>query len=165
MAKANRVHSTPRRISPPNPTPDVVTDLARRLLSNWDADSLTKGDEPDRRAQLNEAQAALVSLISFTEAQSPTGALVQLAMALDAADDIEGRHRETGDENNLDALRIKRLVMSAMRAIRSTLPELDPDIGALLAIYGASGRRSWHLDAEKWAAEGRAEREREEAAL
>ncbi|MCP3475647.1 hypothetical protein NLM33_35835 [Bradyrhizobium sp. CCGUVB1N3] len=157
MPKATRVlprHDLPRLEMPKTATLDPVVELSRQLLDAWYTNKAQRDDEAI--TQMNQWHGALEELISFTTAQTPAGALVQLAPALNVVEhDIENRSQgpEEG-EVDADALKIKRLVRSAMQAIRNAFPDgMDRDVIALLNIYVAGPE--WSDRAQAWAAVGR----------
>src|SRR6185295_7974355 len=95
-------------------------------------------------------------VISFSEASSLDGALVQLELALDSLDDIDSLVPDEVEGFTSKRLQVERLVRSAMRTMRKA-HATDPTIRPLVEYY--SGRGSLWIDrVEAWATEGRAQR-------
>jgi hypothetical protein len=100
MAKATKKSSTNAITAHPA---CPVVDLSRHLMDLWDAaDASEREFNKDKaldligesvKEQIDDWQSALVSIISFTEAKSPAGALVQMALALDVGFAVECRRR------------------------------------------------------------------------
>jgi hypothetical protein len=113
------------------------------------------------KEQIVEWQSALVRIISFTEAKSPAGAMVQMALALDEMDSMielldEENQKLVGHHRN----QIDRLIKSAMRGVRAPLGAEFESVEAIVNVY-ASGLYYWLDEMETWAKEGRAYRKSE----
>ena len=179
MAKANRVNTTPRRTASKiesqkltesaSPACPVVA-LSQQLMELWDVDNASQqeylkdevrgsfGDFVGR--QIAEWQSALAHIISFTQAESPAGAMVQIALARDELDSMIGQL----DEENQKVVsayqnQIDRLLRSAMRGVRAPLGEEEfKSVEAILNVY-SSDSHCWFDEMEKWSKEGREYRE------
>ncbi len=146
-------------------TGDPVVELARELLRLWDADDSAQREfslhdkasasvKVDTQVEFGEWRDAIETIISFSQAASLEGALIQLALALDTIRDI---FRE--NEGELD-----RRLRSAIRGTRQSLhTELDPTVRSLLKIYGASDETYplWIDRVDGWAEKGRTQRHQE----
>src|SRR6478735_38362 len=110
---------------------DQVVELSRHLLILWDADDgaeleycnsddsdLTKDKAWDAKRQFSEWRDAVEDIVSFSEASSLDGALVQLALAVDSLNDINDLVVDEPKGFASKRLQIVRLVRSAMRAVR-----------------------------------------------
>ena len=147
--------------------PDPVVELSRHLLVLVDADDGAELEyrnksleDPSRNAArlFGEWRTAVERMISFSEASSLDGALVQLALALDSLDDINSLVPDEVEGFVSKRLQTERLVRSAMRAVRKGRTT-KPSVQTLVEFY--SGRGSLWIDrAEAWATEGRMQRER-----
>jgi hypothetical protein len=163
MAKANKKSSTT------TPAIDPVVDLSKKLLALWDADdgsqreyseadSVVEDIKDETLEQFGEWRAAVEKIISYTQAQSIEGALVQLAIALDTLDDISTQGQ------NSEKMQINRLILSAMRGAHTALRHgIDPDLFSILKIYGAERGNNpiWIDHVNDWAAKGRVQRQSE----
>jgi hypothetical protein len=139
------------------------------LLALWDADdgsqreyseadSVVEDIKDETLEQFGEWRAAVEKIISYTQAQSIEGALVQLAIALDTLDDISTQGQ------NSEKMQINRLILSAMRGARTALRHgIDPDLFSILKIYGAERGNNpiWIDHVNDWAAKGRVQRQSE----
>jgi hypothetical protein len=111
------------------------------------------------KRQITDWQSALVHMISFTQAKSPAGATVQIALARDELDSMIGQL----DEENQKVVssyqdQIDRHLRSAMCGIRAPLGEEFKSVEAILDVY-SSDSHCWLDEMEKWAKEGREYRE------
>ncbi|UPT92151.1 hypothetical protein HAP41_0000048690 (plasmid) [Bradyrhizobium barranii subsp. apii] len=175
MPKAIRTNSTPQRRSSQNTqgystaavASDPVVELSRHLLVLVDADDGAEleyrdksMEDPSRNAarQFGEWRTAVERMISFSEASSLDGALVQLALALDMLDDIDSLVPDEVAGFISKRLEIERLVRSAMRAVRKGRTT-EPTVQSLVEYYSGSGSL-WIDRVEAWATEGRMQRER-----
>jgi hypothetical protein len=139
---------------------DPIVDLAGQLLLLWNADD---GAERENDAleyvkrncsnQFAEWRGSLETVASFTRAESLQGALVQMALALDAIEDVFAGQ---GTQKALRAneLRLQRLMLSAIRAVHASMGSaIDPSVQELVRIYsGEPGL--WIDNANRWAARG-----------
>lgn len=150
---------------------DPVVDLATQLLVLWDADDASQHEyygsdtvseniKDDTMHQFGEWRDAVETIISFTQAKNLQGALVQLALACDAAHDVEGA-TEAGDKKTINRLviQLERLIHSAIQAVRTAIPEINPDVVSVVKIYsGDYDHRSpaWIDHVGDWAEKGSA---------
>lgn len=165
--------NSPRRLSPAPRTPsgDPVVDLTTRLLTLWDADGgaqteyyenrgVPEGVQDDTMHSFSEWRDAIETIISFTQANNLQGALVQLALACDAARDVDDA--TSGDlKTNRKVIKLMRLMHSAMKALRTAIPEIHPDVVSVLKIYGGDfddRSPAWIDQVPEWAEKGSAER-------
>ena len=180
MTRADRVHSTPRHRSSrstenlPTATAaaDPVVALSKQLLTIWDALDASevefRGREKDTDLKakseyaarlLGEWQVSVEMQIGFTQATSAAGALVQLARALDELDTLVG---QLDNEKQAEIERYEdhtaRLIRSAMIFIKQATPgtDLEP-VRSILQIY--PGPDTWHEDVQRWAQQGRHDRQ------
>src|ERR1019366_1234186 len=167
MAKATKKSSTNAITAHPA---CPVVDLSRHLMDLWDAaDASEREFNKDKaldligesvKEQIDDWQSALVSIISFTEAKSPAGALVQMALALDELDSmlelLGEEDRKLTDEHRYQ---IERLIKSEMRAVRGPLGSEFESVEAIVNVY--SSGLYWLDDMQTWAEEGRVYRKSE----
>jgi hypothetical protein len=145
---------------------DPVVELSRQLADLWNADGASEveyhsgnkalGD--DIQQQVGEWQQAVAQTISFTQATSLAGALVQLAIALDELDSLLSTNiddtgaRQVRQLSGVDEHRVDRLIRSAIRAVAKS-----PEVAAvlpILEIYGGGDDR-WIDNVQRWAKEGK----------
>jgi hypothetical protein len=124
---------TPKSDATTTAATDPVVELARQLVDLWNADGASEvehhasnkaSDEAFGRyiqQQLGEWQQAVAQLISFTQATSLAGALVQMSIALDELDsllstNVDGGDRQVRQLSGVDEHRVDRLIRSAIRA-------------------------------------------------
>ena len=157
--------------------PDPVVNLSDQLFALWNADDASQieySSEPaweragsDIQQQFGDWQQAVATIISYTHATSPAGALVQLALALDELDsmlsvDVCGaEERQVRQLRGVDEHRIERLIRSAMRAVQKSLGTEFESVRGILKIYASDNEESWLDDVPKWAQEGWVARQRE----
>jgi len=160
MAKAARKNITPRRTasssqkSLPKPAAtaaifpvDPVVDLAKKLMSAWDADNCADSKYPESEfgprlekeasAQLREWRGALETVIAYTEPATFQGALVHMALGLETLNQMDSLI-EAGDKEDLSELyrTAERLLCSAMRVMRSVPgQEIDEDVQSIVNMY------------------------------
>jgi hypothetical protein len=121
----------------------------------------------DIQQQFGDWQEAVATIISYSQATSPAGALVQLA--LDELDsllsvDVGGaEERQVRQLRGVDELRVERLIRSAMRAVQKSLGTEFESVRGIVQIYASDSEESWLDDVPKWAQEGRVARQREGA--
>jgi hypothetical protein len=94
-----------------------VVDLSRELADLFDAEEGCRQD--DVESQIAAWRGAVAELISFAQAQSPAGALVQLALAISELDSLA--ELVEGESPKGYSARIERLIRSAMHAVRRSL--------------------------------------------
>ena len=167
MAKATRKSSTNAITAHPA---CPVVDLSQKLMDLWDADDASQREYGKDKAlqlvgdavkeQIDDWRSALVSIISFTEAKSPAGAMVQMALALDEMDSmlelLGEEDRKLTDEHRYQ---IERLIKSAMRAVRAPLGAEFESVEAIVNVY--SSGLYWLDNMKTWAEEGRVYRKSE----
>ena len=173
MAKATKKSSTPQLIATAHPVCPVV-DLARQLADLWDADegcehayldkkphklSCSTGDEIMQ--QMNSWRSGLAKIVSFTQAKSLAGALVQMALAADELETFVSRVSDGGTVPD-GTRRIERLIGSAARAVRASLgaaeyQSVEPTLQTNGLRHIAGG--DWLDSMETWTKEGRSIRE------
>jgi hypothetical protein len=157
--------------------PDPVVKLSEQLLALWNADDTSQiqhndVDSPSQRIngieiqqQLSDWQRAVATIISFTPATSPAGAVVQMALALDELDSMLGivvcgdGERPVRKLPKVDEYRIERLIRSALRAVRKSVgPEFE-SVRGIVDIYASYNDENWLDDVPKWAEQGRVARQ------
>jgi hypothetical protein len=174
MAKATKKSSTNAITAHPA---CPVVDLSRHLMDLWDAaDASEREFNKDKaldligesvKEQIDDWQSALVSTISFTEAKSPAGALVQMALALDELDSllsvvvVPAEERQVRELRDVDEHRIGRLVRSAMRAVQKSLGTEFESVRGIVKLYAGDNEESWLDNMKTWAEEGRVYRKSE----
>jgi hypothetical protein len=156
--------------------PDPVVDLSRHLLDLWDADDASQVEHHhssndvvgrDIQQQFGDWQEAVAKIISFTQATSLAGALVQMALAVDELDSLLNvvvcaEDRPLRQLSSVDEHRIVRLIRSAMRAV-SKSPETDVEtVRSFVKIYTGYDDRTWLDNVQQWAQEGQKERRKSE---
>ena len=157
--------------------PDPVVNLSDQLFALWNADDASQieySSEPaweragsDIEQQFGDWQAAVATLISYTQATSPAGALVQLALALDELDsmlsvDVCGaEERQVRQLRGVDEHRIERLIRSAMRAVQKSLGTDFESVRGIVQLYASDNDENWLDDVPKWAEQGRVARQSE----
>jgi hypothetical protein len=137
MAKAAKKSIT--NIIASHPTCPVV-DLSQQLADLFDAEEGC--GYADIESQIAAWRTAVAELISFTQAKSAAGALVQMALALSELDTLsELGEGESADEYNA---RIERLIRSAMHAVRVSLGAEYEAVRATVESYsGADVADHW----------------------
>ena len=159
--------------------PDPVVNLSDHLFDLWNADDASqvqyhssnetalKDTDREIQEQFGDWQQAVATIISYTHATSPAGALVQLALALDELDSLLSvvvcgtEERQVRQLRGVDEHRIERLIRSAMRAVQKSLGTEFESVRGILQIYASDNEESWLDDVPKWAQEGRVARQRE----
>jgi hypothetical protein len=146
---------------------DPVVDLSCQLLDLWNADGASEVEYHSSnktlgrviQQQFGEWQQAVAQLISFTQATSLAGALVQMAIALDELDSLRSTNvDDTGDRqvrqlSGVDEDRVYRLIRSTIRVLAKS-PEVEA-VRPLLDIYGGGDHSvTWLDNMERWAQEG-----------
>src|ERR1019366_2513966 len=148
-----------------------------QLFALWNADDASQieySNEPaweragrEIEQQFGDWQSAVATIISFTHATSPAGALVQLALALDELDSMlsvgvcGGEERQVRKLRGVDEYRIERLIRSALRAVQKSVgPEFE-SVRGIVNIYASYNDENWLDDVPKWAEQGRVARRSE----
>jgi hypothetical protein len=163
--------------------PDPVVNLSDHLFDLWNADDASQVEYysssetalkqvgRDIQQQFGDWQEAVATIISYSQATSPAGALVQLALAL-ALDELDSllsvdvggaEERQVRQLRGVDELRVERLIRSAMRAVQKSLGTEFESVRGIVQIYASDSEESWLDDVPKWAQEGRVARQREGA--
>jgi hypothetical protein len=157
--------------------PDPVVNLSDQLFDLWNADDASQIEyyqEPalktvgsEIQQQFGDWQEAVATIISYSQATSPAGALVQLALALDELDsllsvDVGGaEERQVRQLRGVDELRIERLIRSAIRAVQKSLGTEFESVRGIVQIYASDSEESWLDSVPRWTEDGRVARQRE----
>lgn len=147
MAKSKRISRPSKRA---DAAADPVIRLAAQLRDLWHAQEMPRPAD-DTSLQLDEWLDVIEKNISFTLAESVSGAAVQLALVLDKLDDLKNCSGSEGCEQKL-LLELERLVSSALRAILST-DSLDRVAHSITDVYCAeAGPGSFAGTMSEWGA-------------
>jgi hypothetical protein len=133
MVKATSRVTTPRTNTPSIRPTDPVLDLARRLhdviqIHYASPDAQTSDDIGN---QFFEWRYALADTISFTQAETAGGALVQLALAVETLADAK---TTTSDASQI--LKVDRLLRSVLR-VMSTTTRVDDAVQSIIQTYSS----------------------------
>jgi hypothetical protein len=118
--------------------------------------------------QFGDWQGAVATLISYTHATSPAGAMVQLALALDELDSLLSvvvcaeKRQVLRELSNVDEHRIERLIRSAIRAVQKSLGTEFESVRGIVNLYAGDNEVDWLDNVQQWAQEGQARRKSEE---
>jgi hypothetical protein len=130
---------------------------------------VTKAGALEIQQQFGDWQQAIATIISYTHATSPAGALVQLALALDELDSplsvvvVPSEERQVRELRDVDEHRIERLIRSAIRAVQKSLGTEFESVRGIVQLYAGDNEESWLDNVPKWAQEGRVARQSEGA--
>jgi hypothetical protein len=152
--------------------PDPVVNLSEQLFALWNADDASQLEyyssnetglkDPGReiQQQFGDWRQAVATIISYTSATTPAGALVQLALALDELDSLlsvdvcDAEERQVRQLRGVDEHRIERLIRSAMRAVQKSLGTEFESVRGIVQLYASDNEGDWLDNVPKWAQEG-----------